>query len=90
MQTLLGTPQIPVMIAVRNDGVSYVAERTGNTLDDVFLDNRYIEDISEINERYRSGEITASQRSYEREMVIVDNALRDFTKGMVEFDGREK
>ena len=90
MQTLLGTPQIPVMIAVRNDGVSYVAERTGNTLDDVFLDNRYIEDISKINERYRSGEITASQRSYEREMVIVDNALRDFTKGMVEFDGREK
>lgn len=86
--TLVGTKQIPVMIAVRNDGVIYVAERSGDVVKNTYFDDLYKQDIDAINERHKKGEITSSERSKERELKIVENVLRDFTKGMIEKDGR--
>ena len=45
MQTLLNNEQLPVMIAVRNDGVVYVAERKGACLGTGFFDDLYDDDL---------------------------------------------
>ena len=86
--TLVGTEQIPVMIAVRNDGVIYAVERSGSAIKNTYFDDIYKNDVEAINKKYRDGEITAIERSRERELKIVENVLRDYTKGMIEKDGR--
>lgn len=42
--------------------------------------------------RLRSGTITAGQRTFMREQKIVENVLRDYTKGgkLIEFNGQTK
>lgn len=92
MRTLLTTEQIPVMIAVRNDGVKYIAERKDGILRTGLFDDLYEPDMQRIADRLRNGEITPAERARERELTIVDNLLRDYTKKgkLVEIDGRKK
>ncbi|WP_455438034.1 phage minor capsid protein [Hungatella hathewayi] len=92
LRTLLTTREIPMMIATRNDGVKYVAERSGPVLESGGFDDLYDADIQALNQQIRDGIIPASERSLRREMLIVDNLLRDYTKGrgLVEFDGRKR
>ena len=92
MRTLMTTKEIPVMIAVRLDGVKYVAERSGDILKTGFFDDLYQEDIEELNYQVKSGIIPVSDRSLRRELLIVNNLLRDYTKGgrLIEYDGRKK
>ena len=89
MTTLLKTENIPMMIAVRNDGVKYIAERKGERLKGVWFDELYEAELKELNELSRSGKITSEERSLRREEVIVECLLRDYTKGLVEVDGRK-
>lgn len=90
MRTLLTTREIPLMIAARNDGVKYVAERAGDVLPSGWFDGLYESDIEALNQQLRDGIISSAERARRRELVIVDNLLRDYTKGrgLVEFDGR--
>lgn len=90
MRTLLTTEQIPMMIAARNDGVKYVAERSGEVLKSGWFDDLYVNDIETLNKQVRDGIITMAERGKMRELLIVDSLLRDCTKGkgLVEFDGR--
>ncbi|WP_252208526.1 phage minor capsid protein, partial [Enterocloster citroniae] len=92
MRTLLTTKEIPVMIAARNDGVKYVAERSGDVLKSVIFDDLYEKELNELNQQVRAGTIPMSERSIRRESLIVENLLRDYTKGrgLVEYDGRRK
>ena len=92
MNTLLTTEQIPVMIAVRNDSVKYIAIREGNALHNVIFDDLYSEELAELNAKVRDGIITQAERTLQREAIIVENLLRDFTqgKGLVEYDGRKE
>lgn len=92
LRTLLTTKEIPMMIATRNDGVKYVAERSGPVLESGWFDDLYDADIRALNQQIRDGIIPASERSLRREMLIVDNLLRDYTKGrgLVAFDGRKR
>lgn len=86
VRTLLTDRQTPVMIAVRNDGIIYAAERSGNPLSTGFFDPLYADEIGGLNKKLRDGIITASQRTHMREQLLVDNLLRDYTKkGMVEY-----
>lgn len=91
MRTLLTTPNIRVMVAVRNDAVKYIATREGDALNDAFFDKYYAEDLDKLNKQYKDGIITAGQRARLREEVIVNNLLRDYTKqkGLYEIDGRK-
>ena len=41
IRTLLTTEQFPIMIAVRDDGVIYVATRKGHVIKTSFYDNMY-------------------------------------------------
>lgn len=89
--TLLTNEQIPVMIAVRNDAVKYVAERKGDILENGWVDDLYQKDIDNLNKALRDGKITSGERSKMREEIIVSNLLRDYTKGgtLIELDGRK-
>lgn len=91
MRTMLTTEQIPVMIAVRNDGVKYAAERLGEPLKSGWFDDLYKKDMELLNQQIKDGTILAAERSRRREMMIVDNLLRDYTKGkeLLEYDGRK-
>ena len=92
MRTLLTTREIPVMIAARNDGVKYVAERSGDVLKSVIFDDLYEKELNDLNRQVRAGIIPMSERSIRRESLIVENLLKDYTKGkgLVEYDGRRK
>ena len=92
LRTLVTTKEIPVMIAVRLDGVKYVAERSGDILKTGFFDDLYQKDIEELNRQVKSGIIPVSDRSLRRELLIVEKLLRDYTKGgqLIEYDGRKK
>lgn len=91
MRTLLSEKQIPVMIAVRDDAVKYIAERKGDILDTTFYDDMYKKDIKELNDKVENGTITVAERANQREIIIVENLLRDYTKGgkLIEQDGRK-
>lgn len=88
MRTLLTTEQIPIMIAARNDGVIYIAERGKELLKSGWFDSLYQEDIAALNHKVKDGTITLSERAKQREMLIVDKLLRDYTKGggLIEYD----
>lgn len=92
MRTLLGTEQIPVMAAVRNDAVIYVAERSGEPLASTFFDDLYQNEIDVLNDQLKNGKITAGERAVKREKLIVENLLRDYTKGggLIEQNGRKE
>lgn len=90
MQTLMGTEQIPIMIAARNDGIIYVAERNGNALKSVWFDKLYEKELESLNIQSRNGIITPRERSVQREIIIVENILKDYTKGgkLIEYNGQ--
>ncbi len=89
MRTLLTNKQIPVMIAVRNDAVIYVAERTNMLPNVAYYNNLYSSDLEEINRLSRTGKITPAERTVLVAETIVNNLLRDYTKGLIEIDGRK-
>ena len=81
IRTLVTMEQIHIMIAARNDGIIYVAEREGDCLKSANFDILYEDDLKDLNEACRNGKITPSRRTKERERIIVENLLRDFVKG---------
>lgn len=90
LQTLMSMEQVPIMIAARNDAIIYVAERNGNILNSVWFDDLYQNEIEVLNKQLRDGIITTGRRSALREEIIVENVLRDYTKGgkLIEFNGQ--
>lgn len=91
MRTLLTTENIPMMVAVRNDGVKYVAERSGGALKSGWFEDLYQEEIQQLYKMMRDGIISQGEVSRRKEILIVDNLLRDYTKGkgLLEIDGRK-
>lgn len=88
MQTLLRTDNIKMFVAVRLDGVKYIAEKTGKPPAGFLFDHLYQKELDSLTQQYRNGIITAGERTSKRELLLVDNLLRDYTKGLIELDGR--
>ena len=84
--TLLTTDQIDVMMAVRDDGVVYVAPKDEGASIPHHPMQYYKSDMDEISKLNREGKLTEPFR-YVRERKIVENMLRDFVKGYFEYDG---
>ena len=82
MKTLLTCDNIDIFIAARIDGVIYVAEKNKKYIGNGIFDPLYKEDLEEINKLSRVGEITAGERTHMREETIVNNLLKDYTKGL--------
>lgn len=92
MRTLLLEKQIPVMIAVRNDSVKYIAEREGEILKSGWFDDLYEKELEKLKQDIKDGKIMIYERALRREEIIVDNLIRDYTKGgmLIEQDGRKQ
>lgn len=86
MRTLLTTDNIEMFVAVRIDGVIYVAEKTQAAPNYALFDRLFPDEISELNLQYKNGIITAGERTRKREEIIVDGLLKKFTKGLIEIE----
>lgn len=91
MRTLLLEKQILAMIAVRNDAVKYIAERKGEILKSGWFDDLYEKELEKLKQDVKDGKIMVYERAVKREEIIVNNLLRDYTKGgkLIERDGRQ-
>ena len=88
MRTLLYTHNIKMFVAVRLDGVKYIAEKIVTPPRVPLFDMLYQSEIDSLTQQLKDGIITAGERTRLREIIIVENLLRDYTKGLIELDGR--
>ena len=92
-QTDLETPilckNIPIQIAVTNDGVKYIARRKKMAPAGYYPDRYYSKELEKLNERSRNGEITPIERMNERERIIIECLIKEFYGGVEIIDGRE-
>lgn len=87
MRTLLSDNPVDVFIAVRHDGIRYVAEKLKTPPETFYFDALYQDEINALNQQYRDGIIDIGDRMKLREELLVDNLLRDYTKGLIELGG---
>ena len=85
MRTLLDDNSIEMFVISRLDGKCYIIERNSKKPINVFFDHLYKKDMEALSLKVKNGEITAGERTYFRESILVNNLIRDFTKGLKEF-----
>lgn len=85
MTTLLSVDNIDSFIATRLDGVIYLAQKNSkpSTFD---FDELYKGKLEHLTKQVRSGKISIGERNKQREIIIVDNLLEDYTRGLIEYD----
>lgn len=81
MTTVLSTDNIPIMVAVRNDGIIYAVEREGSPLTIGYYDELYPEQMKSLNQKVKDGIITPLERTRQREILLVENLTKDYMKG---------
>ncbi len=85
LRTLSEENCINMFVISRYDGKCFVLESNKKIRHSSIFDELYENELKIINEKVKNGEYTAGDRTYYREKTIVDNAIKDFTKGLVEF-----
>ena len=88
--TVVTTQNIPVMVAVQNDGVIYYVRRKKMAPEDFYPDDYFNQALKELNNEIKNGTITPAQRSSRREELMVKCMLEEFFDGMVIIDERKK
>ena len=85
MRTLLGKNPVDVFIAAQTDGKAYMVVRDSfpETLN---FDKLYENQLIKLNVDVRNGKITPAERTNKREMIIIDNLVKDYTKGVNIFE----
>lgn len=86
MVTLLSDNPVNMFVAVRLDGVRYIAEKVRTPANTFYFDVLYQDDMNALNQRVRDGIISAPERARAREELLVNNLLRDYTKGLIELE----
>ena len=82
MMTLTDNNSIKMFVISRYDGKVFIIESNGNIREKAFFDDIYQQEINELSKKLRSGEIEAADRARIRETILVNNAIRDYTKGV--------
>lgn len=91
LETPILKQNVPVMIAVQNDGVKYIAVRSKDSVSGFYPDFYYESALEELNKQSRSGKITPTERMKKREEIMIQCMLDEFyEKGMVIIDGRKR
>lgn len=85
LMTLSGDNCVDMFIISRYDGKMFVLESNGKTRGKSFFDDIYEDAMNELSTRIRNGEIESADRSRFRETILVNNAIKDYTKGVKEF-----
>jgi len=91
LETVITTPNITMQIAVQNNGVIYLAERTEDALRGGYdPDLLFEKELKALNEQLKNGIITPAERTIQREEILVDSMLRKFFKKGVQVFDRTK
>lgn len=90
IMTAATTKNIPLMVAVQNDGIIYYANKVKDAPEGFYPDSYFKEDIKLLNEQLKSGTITIAERSAKREELMIQKTLEEFFDGMVIVDGKEE
>ncbi len=85
LMTLSGGNCVDMFIISRYDGKMFVLESNGKTRGKSFFDDIYEDAMNELSTKIRNGEIESADRSRIRETILVNNAIKDYTKGVKEF-----
>lgn len=83
--TLTDKNCVNMFVVSRYDGKIFVIESNGLIRSKSFFEEIYAKEIDEINKKVKSGEYTSGDRTYQREKMIVENAIKDFTKGLIQY-----
>jgi hypothetical protein len=87
MQTFIRNENILCMISTSNDGLKRIAY--GNIKTKIKLTDLYKDEIEDLRKKARSGIIDAPDYTFEYEILLVENSIRDFANlGFWEVDGR--
>lgn len=90
LETVITTQNIPIMIAVQNDGVKYIAERTENAIKGYYPDFYFEKELEGLNKMARDGKISPNDRIFKREKIVIDGLIKQFfKKGIIKIDGRK-
>lgn len=85
MTTLSSDNSVDMFIISRLDGKCFVVESNGKYPKTSVFDFVYEDDMRKLATMVKNGEITAGERTYLREKILVDNVIKDYTKGLKEF-----
>ena len=69
---------IPIQIAVQNNGKKYMVKRKKMAPKGFYQDFYYEKQLEELNKKSRSGMITQNERAIERERIIIKELLKEF------------
>lgn len=85
MRTLLSDNCIEMFVVSRADGTIMVVEKC-KTPETLVFDRIYADELEQINKQSRMGEISLGERTFLREQIIVDNLIKEYTKGLIIFE----
>lgn len=85
LMTLSGDNCIDMFIISRYDGKMFVLESNGRAREKSFFDDIYEDEMKELSRKIRNGEIESADRSGLRETILVNNAIKDYTRGVKKF-----
>lgn len=85
LSTLTEKNSIDMFVVSRYDGKIFILESNGVIREKPFLDDIYTTEMNELSSKLRNGEVEPADRARIRETILVNNAIRDYTKGVKEF-----
>ena len=85
MRTLLSDNCVDMFVVSRADGIIMIVEKN-KTPETLFFDKLYADKLESINKKSRTGEISPGDRTFLREKTIVDNLIKEYTKGLIIFE----
>lgn len=85
LMTLSGDNCIDMFIISRYDGKMFVLESNGRVREKSFFDDIYEDEMKKLSRKIRNGEIESADRSGLRETILVNNAIKDYTRGVKKF-----
>ena len=85
MRTLLSDNCVDMFVVSRADGIIMIVEKN-KTPETLFFDKLYADKLEPINKKSRTGEISPGDRTFLREKTIVDNLIKEYTKGLIIFE----
>lgn len=89
LETPITCKNIPIQIAVRNDGVKYIAIRKKMAPEGYYPDIYFRKQLESLNMEARNGDITPAERMRKREKLLTQLILEEFYGGIITLDGRK-
>ncbi len=90
LETPLRCENIPIQIAVRCDGVKYIAKRAKMPSQNFIADEYFEKELEHINKMSRENKITAAERMMMREKTLSECIVDEFYEGVDVINGRKK